>query len=74
MIDTPENIGIDDNDLINVIALIDEIGTEEDSIDKGQIILTTGINKYPIKYNQKVIETVTKKNKLLNRRVIDVGN
>jgi hypothetical protein len=38
-------VGIDDS-FISAILLINELGDENHSIDEGQIILTTGLNKY----------------------------
>ena len=74
LIDTPENIGIDDKDLINAISLIDELGNKNSSLEGCQIILTTGQKKYPKNFEGKVFEKITKKNKLLQKRVYDVGN
>ncbi|WP_166962026.1 SMC family protein [Yeosuana marina] len=74
LIDTPENIGIDDADLINAISLIDEIGNNKSSMNESQIILTTGLQKYPEKFKNKVFDRITKQNKLLKRRVFDIGS
>ncbi len=74
LIDTPENIGIDDKDLINAISLIDELENGNSSLEGCQIILTTGQKKYPKNFESKVFEKITKRNKLLQKRVYDVGN
>ncbi|QJC87674.1 hypothetical protein K1Y82_04040 [Bacillus inaquosorum] len=78
LIDTPENLGIDEKNLIKCISLIDELfkdkeqvkdivreKTEEKLKYHFQIILTTGIDKYPEKYKNYVVETLTEDNKLL---------
>lgn len=86
LIDTPENLGIDEKNLISTLSLIDELfikeekeqgGISEEIKDKEQIegekqsepnfqiILTTGIGKFPEKYKEYVVETLTDDNKLL---------
>jgi len=83
LIDTPENLGIDEKNLISSLSLIDELlvreeieqvkdpdqsESEEQNGDEEanfQIILTTGIGKYPDKYKEYVVETLTDDNKLL---------
>jgi hypothetical protein len=84
LIDTPENLGIDENNLIKSMSLIDNLFKEDEikqvkAIDQEsveekkeneiksdfQIVLTTGIGKYPEKYKKYVIETLTDDNKLL---------
>ncbi|MGE5942758.1 MAG: hypothetical protein ACM31G_00320, partial [Flavobacteriales bacterium] len=74
LIDTPENIGIDYNDLINALSLINEIGDENHNINEAQIILTTGLNKYPKALSKNVFQTITKTDKLLTKRIYDIGN
>lgn len=75
MIDTPENIGIDDKALKNIIALISELGDETNSIEhKAQIILTTGIKKYPDFFESKVFSRISKKDRLLKKRPFDIGS
>lgn len=75
LIDTPENIGIDDNDLIEAISLIKEIGIQGNSVEEeAQIILTTGLDKYPKEFKSEVFQKITKKDKLLQRRAFDIGN
>lgn len=71
IIDTPENIGIDDDKLIKNISLINDIGTENSSKEDFQIILTTGENKYPEAYEKFVFQKISKKNRLLQKRTID---
>ncbi|MGN7856819.1 hypothetical protein [Bacillus sp. 22483] len=66
LIDTPENLGIDEENLIKCMSLIDEVANvNEGKSSTFQIILTTGRNKYPEKYNNFVIERLTEENKLL---------
>jgi hypothetical protein len=86
LIDTPENLGIDEKNLISTLSLIDELFIKEekeqgenteDNKDEGQtkeekqsepnfqIILTTGIGKFPDKFREYVVETLTGDNKLL---------
>jgi len=85
LIDTPENLGIDEKNLISTLSLIDELFiNEEEQVEKTeeikdeeqieeekqtepnfQIILTTGIGKFPEKYKEYVVETLTDDNKLL---------
>ncbi|MDC7997379.1 hypothetical protein [Gilvibacter sediminis] len=74
LIDTPENMGIDDNDLIKMLRLINEIGTDQTGIQEAQIILTTGQNKYPKEMDSKVFQRITKQNRLLQKRTYDVIN
>jgi hypothetical protein len=88
LIDTPENLGIDEKNLIKSMSLINDLlidedldqmdevketdfeeqdvkGKESESEPDFQIILTTGIGKYPEKYKAYVVETLTDENKLL---------
>lgn len=88
LIDTPENLGIDEKNLISTLSLIDElfikeekeqgenteeikdeeqIEEEKQSEPNFQIILTTGIGKFPEKYKEYVVETLTDDNKLLKK-------
>lgn len=76
LIDTPENLGIDEENLIKCMSLIDKLFINEE-LEEGnkynleevepqfQIILTTGIDKYPKEYKKYVVETLTGDNKLL---------
>lgn len=64
LIDTPENLGIDEENLDLCISLIDEINSLKSDF---QIILTTGIKKYPAKFKTNVRETLTDENKLLKK-------
>lgn len=73
LIDTPENIGIDNDNLIKIISLINELGDENFNVNDGQIILTTGQGKYPEHMDSFVFERITKKKKLLTKRVFDIG-
>lgn len=68
MMDTPENLGIDEPKLLNCIKLLDKIN--ELSLDKYgeinyQIILTTGLDKYPEEYKDFVVDTLLEHDKLL---------
>ncbi|WP_142305352.1 hypothetical protein [Neobacillus jeddahensis] len=86
LIDTPENLGIDEKNLISTLSLIDELFIKEEtepveitkeikeeeqfeeekqSEPNFQIILTTGIGKFPDKFKEYVVETLTGDNKLL---------
>lgn len=62
IIDTPENLGIDEDNLLTALSLIEDIEGE-----KYQIILTTGENKYPPQFKKYVKENLTDK-KLLQIR------
>lgn len=73
LIDTPENMGIDNDNFISTMRLINELGNENHSIKEGQIILTTGLNKYPIEFKDFIFQTIYKKNKLLVRNIFDIG-
>lgn len=73
LIDTPENIGIDDDKLLKAISLIKELGDENTKLEDFQIILTTGKGKYPEEFENNVFERVSKKNRLLKPRIFDIG-
>ena len=73
LIDTPENIGIDNDTLIKAISLIYELGDDNHNINDGQIILTTGQGKYPVEMDENIFDRISKKHKLLIKRVFDVG-
>ncbi|MFV8374734.1 AAA family ATPase [Flavobacterium sp. GSP11] len=73
LIDTPENMGIDNDNFISMMLLINELGDEKHSLNEGQIILTTGLNKYPVQFKEFIFQTIDKKNKLLVRNMFDVG-
>jgi DNA repair exonuclease SbcCD ATPase subunit len=64
LIDTPENLGIDHENLEKVLSKI-----IEDEDNNYQVILTTGINKYPKEFKEYVFDTLTDDNKLLKKRV-----
>ncbi|MFU2014799.1 hypothetical protein ACM6Q7_06935 [Peribacillus butanolivorans] len=68
LMDTPENLGIDEENLVKCLELIDELFELDEDLGKEidfQIILTTGLGKYPEKYKDYVVETLTKQDKLL---------
>jgi len=69
LIDTPENLGIDKNHLDKSISKLLE-GKKPEDMEKFQIILTTGIGKFPQDFKKyKVGETLLDDNKLLKKRV-----
>ena len=73
LIDTPENMGIDNDNFISTMRLINELGDENHTINEGQIILTTGLNKYPSEFKNSIFQTIDKKNKLLIKHIFDIG-
>ncbi|MEN6461638.1 MAG: AAA family ATPase [Syntrophomonas sp.] len=69
MIDTPETLGIDSNNLIRALSKIqDIINAVKEENTNYQIILTTDIGKYPASFKKYVIEQLTVANKLLKSR------
>lgn len=56
MIDTPDNAGIDDDNLINNIKMLSK--ADDFKGQKYQIILTTGIDVYPSEFKDKVFYTL----------------
>lgn len=73
MIDTPENIGIDDDKLIRALKLIEDLGDDNTSENDYQIILTTGENKYPKEFEENKFQSISKRKRLLQKRVFDMG-
>lgn len=67
LIDTPETAGIDQENLIRCLEEIRKIVDSQDSAEC-QVILTTGITKYPPECKTRVFETLTKANRLLKPR------
>jgi hypothetical protein len=67
LIDTPETAGIDQE---NLIRCLEEVRKLVDSHDppECQVILTTGVNKYPADCKDRVFATLTKTNRLLKPR------
>ena len=65
LIDTPENLGID-KDKLDLCFL--PIANVLQGKSEGQVILTTGIGKYPDGFMQYVVETITDDQKLLKLR------
>ncbi|KGE17224.1 hypothetical protein [Paenibacillus wynnii] len=63
LVDTPENLGIDKENLDSCLQRILELPSES-----YQIILTTGIGKYPEEFSGYVKETIHEGEKLLKRR------
>ncbi|MEJ6122812.1 hypothetical protein MT390_13175 [Vibrio sp. 2-Bac 85] len=62
LIDTPETHGIDLDNLNLMLSTIAELSGKNDF----QIILSTGVNKYPESLKDNIVMTLSKKNKLLN--------
>lgn len=63
MIDTPENIGIDNDNLKRMINCLNIIENPK-KLDY-QVILSTGVNKYPESMHSNVIMRLSKSNRLL---------
>jgi hypothetical protein len=68
LIDTPDTAGIEDDNLLESLKAIDKILPSEGYSEGFQIILTTAIDKYPPKYKDKVMGTLTKEKRLLIQR------
>lgn len=75
LIDTPETVGIDDDNLKDNLELLDlalelSKNNEEEKLEKFQVILTTGENKYPDDYQKyiKLAFSEDKKEYILKRR------
>ena len=67
LIDTPENLGIDHENLQDcILKIIEEQSPEK--VEQFQVILTTGPGKYPTSLKQKVLEVLTDDDRLLKRR------
>ncbi|OOM75476.1 hypothetical protein [Clostridium sp. BL-8] len=64
IVDTPESLGIDKANLINTLELLTELPNQK----KYQIILTTGIDKYPKSSKFIIKEEMTEKKELLKKR------
>lgn len=64
LIDTPETAGVDGENLKNAISQITTI-TKDKEKDDYQIILSTGIEKYPDEYKSSVFLTLSDEDKLL---------
>jgi len=68
LIDTPETAGIDPENLNRSLKKIKD-ALDEDGLDqKYQIIVTTGIGRYPAEFKPFIVETLIDNNKLLKRR------
>ncbi|HEJ8024044.1 TPA: hypothetical protein SMI40_003459 [Serratia liquefaciens] len=63
LIDTPENIGIDDDNLKGMLSCINNLENPQ-NLDY-QIILSTGVSKYPDDMKDNVILTLSKQDRLL---------
>ncbi|PEM38014.1 hypothetical protein [Bacillus toyonensis] len=69
LIDTPKKEGIEDENLIRILkqlVYVESFAMKQNK--KYQIIMTTGINTYPQEFKNKVILTLEKDNKLLNKK------
>ncbi|MEQ4658108.1 hypothetical protein AB7Z54_05755 [Providencia manganoxydans] len=66
LIDTPENIGIDNTNLNRMLSCLDMI-ENPNNVDY-QIILSTGVNKYPESMKNNVIIKLSEDNKLLKEK------
>ncbi|SFJ30224.1 AAA domain-containing protein [Terrisporobacter glycolicus] len=64
IIDTPESLGIDKINLLSTLELLTELPSKKNY----QIILTTGIGKYPKSDKFEIKEKMTKKKELLKKR------
>jgi hypothetical protein len=64
LIDTPETAGVDAENLINALSQISKVtaGAKQDDY---QIILTTGITKYPSEFEDSVLVRLSDEDKLL---------
>lgn len=65
LIDTPETAGID---LINLVNMIRQIGIATDGKSDYQILLSTGVGKYPSEYEGRVVLRLRDGSKLLQER------
>ncbi|WP_214279293.1 hypothetical protein, partial [Escherichia coli] len=66
LIDTPENIGIDNDNLKRMIGCLDAL-ENPNNVDY-QVILSTGVKKYPDSFKGNVILQLSKANKLLKQK------
>lgn len=64
LIDTPETAGVDSENLKQALSQIIKI-TENHEKDEYQIILTTGIDKYPEEFKESVLLTLSDEDRLL---------
>lgn len=64
IVDTPESLGIDKTNLVETLKMITQIPNKR----KYQVILTTGLNKYPKTNEFKVKESMTHEGELLKKR------
>ena len=67
IVDTPETAGIDKDNLLKAIEQLEEAtsGCQEDDY---QVILTTGVSKYPAEYQSKVVLRLSKDKRLLKEK------
>lgn len=63
IIDTPETAGVDQENLVKCISQIGKV--TKDAKIQYQIILTTGLNKYPSDYQNNVVLTLSDEKRLL---------
>jgi hypothetical protein len=67
LVDTPETAGIDSERLIACLGEVADV-VEENEPDKCQVILTTGLGKYPPGCKDRVFGTLTDERRLLEVR------
>ena len=67
IIDTPETAGIDLENLINCISQLSKV---IDNKKNYQVILTTGLKKYPDCFSENVRFTIEEGNYLLQKRTL----
>jgi len=67
LVDTPETSGIDKDKLLKTLECLEDIIPEKDG-NQYQMILLTGIGKYPEKYRQYVRQTLAEDSMLLIKR------
>lgn len=65
LIDTPETAGIDLQNLINMIRQIDVVTAGRSDF---QVLLSTGVGKYPAEYSDRVVLRLRKDARLLHER------
>ncbi|MCK5613535.1 hypothetical protein KAR91_67315, partial [Candidatus Pacearchaeota archaeon] len=67
LIDTPETSGIDKENLLKSLECISKVVPER-TADNYQLILLTGLNKYPQRYSEPVKQTLTEDSRLLKEK------
>ncbi len=67
LIDTPETSGIDRENLLKSLECISKVVPEK-TTESYQLILLTGLNKYPQRYSERVKQTLTEDSRLLKKK------